>query len=248
MHDPIIDGLSALGADADRVVLADPADLRRAGTHRNRMRLAAVAVAVLAVVGGGTFTLRPSGQALPVPGGTPTVAASAEPCQTDLASCIPPEVSFLVERLPAPCAVTEHPSEAKLIHRSTGLLRYATFVEPVIRSSAGRTESTYRAGGAAAYLAEVRAMVARCPSVVRAGPGSDPVTLRYREVSTGGLGGEESVLLSRTYPTEAGEQAFLIGLVRRGETVLVIVDYGSRGSASPRDTFDRFLGPFPGAS
>ncbi|GAA1527757.1 hypothetical protein GCM10009827_051050 [Dactylosporangium maewongense] len=242
MHDQIIDRLAALGADADRVVLADPADLRRAGTRRNRRRLAAVTLAVLAVLGGTAVALRPAGQAPPpTPAGSRT-AVPREPCEIHLAGCFPPEVSVYAERLPAPCPDTRHPSEAKLIGRSSGLQVFTLYVPPPPTTTrAGVTESAYRPGGAGEYLAEVRAMLARCPSVERAGPGSAPLTLRYRLVSIGELGGDESVLLSRTYQTDLGEQTFLIALVRRGDTVLAVMDYGWQGAPASRSDLDRLL-------
>ncbi|GAB3855287.1 hypothetical protein ACFPIJ_59935 [Dactylosporangium cerinum] len=275
MRDPISDQLAALGADADRVVLADPADLRRAGTRRNRMRLAAAALAVLAVIGGAAVAFQPSWQALPPPPSTtptvtpspsstadPTTGPTTEPtsvpwpsvgasssvkgpkdlCATSVTYCYPPRVGYLDERLPAPCATTAHPSEAKLLARTSHEILLHPGLDPTTSSTYGSTMSTYTAGGASAYVAEVRSALARCPSVQRAASVFDTaqVTVRYRQVSTGTLGGDESVLACRTYETEAGVQEFFIAVERRGDRVLVVIDYGRGGVPSLPAEFDGF--------
>ena len=100
--------------------------------------------------------------------------------------------------------------------------------------------------GAGDYLAEVRAAVARCPSVRRATSLTDPtpVTLRYRLVSRADTpGNDETVLLSRTYRTGQGEQAFLISVQRRGDKVRVVMDYGRDGRPSTQTEFDMARSP-----
>jgi DNA-directed RNA polymerase specialized sigma24 family protein len=153
-----------------------------------------------------------------------------------------PRVGYLDERLPAPCATTAHPSEAKLVARTSGKLLLHPGLDLDSTSTYGSTMSTYTAGGAGAYLAEVREALARCPSVRRARSVSDAVqvTVRYRQLSTGTLGGDESVLACRTYQTAAGEQEFLIAVERRGDRVLVVIDYGRDGVPSLPAEFNGF--------
>ncbi|MEV4510432.1 hypothetical protein AB0K00_15875 [Dactylosporangium sp. NPDC049525] len=264
MRDPISDQLAVLGTDADRVVLADPADLRRAGTHRNRIRLAVTALAVLAVIGGTALAFQPSAQTPPVPTTSPSPKPSPEPsseqppeppvgsapedqCYARLTACFPPEVNYLDELLPAPCTTMDHPSEAKLVTRTPSRGVSTLYVpSPPSNSETSRTDATYSSGGASMYLAEVRSAVARCPSVQRAASRTDPtpVTLRYRQVSTADSpGADETVLLSRTYPTARGEQTFLISVQRRGDKVRVVIDYGWQGLPSTRNEFDLARSP-----
>ena len=99
------------------------------------------------------------------------------------------------------------------------------------------TMTRYSANGAQEYLAELRQSLARCSSVQR-----DGITVRYRQVSTGQLGGDESILATRTYPTSNGPQiTFRIAAIRFGDVVLVVLDQGWEGTPSPTATWDGFL-------
>jgi hypothetical protein len=107
------------------------------------------------------------------------------------------------------------------------------------------TLTRYRNGGAAKYLAEVRTELARCRTVARTGDFNAKVTLTYRRVSTG-IGGDESLLASRSYRyvTEGqppSNPTYPIAMVRIGDVVAVVYDYGWEGSPSLRSRFNQFV-------
>lgn len=270
-------------ADADRVVLARPAAIRRIGTRRTRVKVVTVAVAVLTVIAGSAVTANSylaGGRSRVVPGGSPTpstvrspsaspgpsasVSASAspvvasrpsDPCSRDVQQCYPPARFFYEEKLPAPCATTSHPSESrKLARKSAGWYPMVSGedgrligpddvgVSPAT-TGFGETLTRYSGNGAAQYLAEVVAAVGRCSSVRRSTGETQPGTLviRYRLVSRDTLGGDQSLLLSRTYTSFAGEQTFPIAVVRVGDVVVVLMDYGWESTPSIPRSFDEFL-------
>ncbi|HTJ35298.1 MAG TPA: hypothetical protein VL738_18895 [Dactylosporangium sp.] len=258
MHDPIGRALASMGADADRVVLADPATLRQIGSRRSRLRAtAAVGAAVLAVLVGGYFAvgrppvpqpmpLPPAQTAPSTPSGAPSASdlhevpatpSTADPCDTEPAMCVPPGAPQ--ERLPAPCTTMSNPSDAQITQRHSGDgLTYFDLDRQQGSTTFGETRTRYSGSGAATYLAEVRQAVARCTSVQRPRGGSGGLqTVRYRQVSANTLGGDESLLLSRTSVSDT----YLIAVIRLGDVVVVVMDYGWEGSPSPRKTFDAIV-------
>ena len=276
MSDPMERAWQAVRADVDSVVLASPGALRRAGTQRTRIKVMATAFAAVVVITGVSIgTTQYFQRAAPVVGGTPsptptggptrvtsptpstTPSPSVEvpagtpldPCSTEPAKCYPPGVFYFEERLPAPCTTTQHPSNGQITaRRSEGRTTYFSNNEG--STGYGMTMTRYGNAGATQYLNEVRSALTRCASVRRQLTEFDSTTIniRYGLVSRNALGGDESLLLRRTYPTEKipeqppTEETFLIAVIRFGDTVLVVYDYGWEGSASPRATFDKFLG------
>jgi len=112
----------------------------------------------------------------------------------------------------------------------------------------GVTLTRYRDGGATKYLAEVRSALSRCSTVSRATEFTTQTTaLTYRRISDDTLGGDESLLASRSYKyVSEGQNAptypvYLIALIRIGEVVAVVYDYGWEGAASPHNRFDTFV-------
>ncbi|MEV6523954.1 hypothetical protein AB0M43_18545 [Longispora sp. NPDC051575] len=85
--------------------------------------------------------------------------------------------------------------------------------------------SIYRAGGAAAFLGEVREQVGRCPGVPGAGSGA------WQILGSAGLGDDSVVLRNTKYVTylpgkPGGEQQTYAVLVRIGDVVVVVADLG----------------------
>jgi hypothetical protein len=189
-------------------------------------------------------SVEPSGE----PSQTPPAGVSSEACATDPAKCYPPGVFYYEERLPAPCTTMQHPSNANITARQS-VVGMTYFFRNEGATAYGKTMTRYNDAGARQYMSELRSALSRCSSVQRRL--NDQMTtmtsIRYAIASRNTLGGDESLLLRRTYRTEKipeqapTDETFLIAVIRFGDVVLVIFDYGWEGSASPRATFDGFL-------
>jgi hypothetical protein len=273
MSDQLARFFAAAAERADAVTLAGAAAARRTGTRRRRARLATLAalcaLVVAAIPVGVNELTAPHRRFVPLapatsapttapPSTTPSARASADatptgeplppdPCSFQPAQCYPPVRQWHEERLPAPCTQPSHPSDALIVQRRSesrssyyDLAKQGTTMYSV-------TLTRYRDGGAAKYLAEVRTELARCRTVARTGDSDNvKVTLTYRSVSTG-LGGDESLLVSRSYRYVSEAQSgpsnptYPIAVVRIGDVVAVVYDYGWEGSPSLRSRFDQFV-------
>lgn len=262
MSDQLARFFAAAAERADAVPLAGAAAARRTGTRRRRARIATLAAVCALVVGAipvGVHELTTHRRFVPLvpPTSAPTTAppsptpsasasASADPCSFQPAQCYPPVRQWHEERLPAPCTQPSHPSDALIVQRRSesrssyyDLAKQGTTMYAV-------TLTRYRNGGAAKYLAEVRTELARCGTVARTSDFDNAkVTLTYRRVSTG-IGGDESLLASRSYRyvTEGqppSNPTYPIAMVRIGDVVAVVYDYGWEGSPSLRSRFDQFV-------
>jgi hypothetical protein len=230
--------------DADAVVLAEPAALRRVGTRRARLRAGlAAALVVVALVGAGVaanrYTTRaePPVDDPPVPAvSSPVPSASAsrlaetfqdDVCTTDLAACRAPTRWWFEEKLPAPCTSTTHASDAQMVARRSRTVA----PDPADRSlQYGQTLVRYSGDGAGRYLSEVESAVARCSSVRRslgAEPSSTTFTLRYGKVSSGAYGPNiGSLLLTRSYTLSGRDFTLFMVVARIGDVVVVVSDMG----------------------
>ncbi|MET7400297.1 hypothetical protein ABZS66_43105 [Dactylosporangium sp. NPDC005572] len=238
MPDEIAQALAVLSAEADRAELPDPAALRRTGTRRTRLRVVTACAAVL-LAAAGTYAALPrrSEPPPPVPGATPSPSPSPHPCNTDPKACVPPSVYFQDERLPAPCETMTNPSDAQITARET---REAVhhWNGTLGRSRMAETRTWYLDDGAQRYMTELRQALVACPSVERPASKTDPIwqTVTYGQLETEGYGGDDHILLSRTY---AGAAYFMLAL-RLGNRLLVVIDYGMEGTGTPRAAFDSF--------
>jgi hypothetical protein len=272
MSDQLARFFAAAAERADAVPLAGAAAARRTGTRRRRARLATLAVVcalIVAAIPVGVHELTAHRRFVPAvpstsapttapPSTTPSAPTSADatptgealppdPCSFQPAQCYPPVRQWHEERLPAPCTQPSHPSDALIVQRRSesrssyyDLAKQGTTMYSV-------TLTRYRTGGAAKYLAEVRTELARCRTVARTSDFNNAeVTLTYRSVSTG-IGGDESLLASRSYRYVSETQPRLsnptypIAVVRIGDVVAVVYDYGWEGSPSLRSRFDQFV-------
>lgn len=261
MSDQLARFFAAAAERADAVPLAGAAAARRTGTRRRRARIATLAVVcalVVLAIPVGVNALTTHRRFVPVvpptsapttapPSPTPSESASADPCSFQPAQCYPPVREWHEERLPAPCPKPSHPSDALIVQRrSESRSSYYDLAQQGATMYAV-TLTRYRNGGAAKYLAEVRTELARCRTVVRTSDfDTATVTLTYRRISTG-IGGDESLLASRSYRYVSETQPRLsnptypIAVVRIGDVVAVVYDYGWEGSPSLPSRFDQFV-------
>jgi hypothetical protein len=266
---------AAAGNRADTVSLAGAAAARQVGTRRRRARIGTLLVACALVVAAipigvsqlgarrGAAPLPPAASASPAPTdgasrSAPPVEPSStaapdtprlpDPCSSTPAQCYPPVRHWYEEHLPAPCAQPNHPSDALIVVRDADA-KY-TFVPDSNEGATlySATLTRYRDGGAAQYMAEVRSALSRCGSVTRTNPDvpSQKTTLTYRRVSSGALGGDDSLLVTRSYRyvTEgqpATNPVFPIGLIRVGDVVAVIFDHGWEGAPTSQRRFDEIV-------
>lgn len=169
------------------------------------------------------------------------------PCSLTPAQCYPPARYWYDERLPAPCTQPAHPSDALIVKRDSQERIAAYDLDQPSATKYLVTLTRYRTGGAAQYLAEVRSALSRCTTVTRNSEfTTQKTTLTYRRVGTGTLGGDESLLASRSYKYVVDQDpptypVYLIAIVRIGDVVAVVYDYGWEGSPSPRNRFDAFV-------
>ena len=261
MSDQLERLFAAAGERADAVPLAGAAAARRTGSRRRRARIATLAVVcalVVAAIPVGVHALTADRRLVPVvpptaapttapPSATASESAPADPCSFQPAQCYPPIRQWNEERLPAPCTKPSHPSDALIVQRRSesrssyyDLAEQGTTLYEV-------TLTRYRAGGAAMYLAEVRTELARCRTVARTSDFDNAkVTLTYRRVSMD-IGGDESLLASRSYQYVSEAQpgpsnpTYPIAVVRIGDVVAVVYDYGWEGSPSLPSRFDQFV-------
>jgi hypothetical protein len=141
-----------------------------------------------------------------------------------------------------------HPSDSLIMTRESRSHTAPFQVDQPSTTAYQVTLTRYRTGGAAQYLAEVLSALSRCGTVSRPTEfARQNTTLTYRHVSTNTLGGDESLLASRSYRyasegrTAPAYPVYLIALIRIGEVVAVVYDYGWEGAASPRNRFDTFV-------
>ena len=265
MSDQLAQFFAAAAERADAVPLAGPAAARRTGTRRRRARIATLAVVcalVVAAIPVGVHQLTTQRGFVPVPlvpsPSAPTTAppspapsasasASLDPCSVQPAQCYPPVRPWHEERLPAPCTQPSHPSDALIAQRRSESRSSYYDLAGQGTTMYAVTLTRYRSGGAAKYLAEVRTELARCRTVARTSDfGNATVTLTYRRVGTG-LGGDESLLASRSYREVSEAQpgssnpTYPIAMVRIGDVVAVVYDYGWEGSPSLPSRFDQFV-------
>jgi hypothetical protein len=258
MSDQLARFFAAAAERADAVPLAGAEAARRTGTRRRRARIATLAVVcalVVAAIPVGLNALTAHRRFVPLvpPTSAPTTAppsptpsASADPCSFQPAQCYPPVRQWHEERLPAPCTEPSHPSDALIVQRRSesrwsyyDLAKNGTTMYSV-------TLTRYRNGGAAKYLAEVRTELARCRTVARTSDFNAKMTLTYRRISAG-IGGDESLLASRSYryvsEAEPGPSnpTYPIAVVRIGDVVAVVYDYGWEGTPSLPSRFDQFV-------
>jgi hypothetical protein len=265
MSDQLARLYAAAAERADAIPLPGAAAARRTGTRRRRARIATLAVVCALVVGAipvGVHALTTHRRFVPLvpptaaptavppspaPSPAPSASASADPCSFQPAQCYPPVRQWYEERLPAPCTQASHPSDALIVQRrSESRLSYYDLAKQGA-TMYSVTLTRYRNGGAAKYLAEVRTELARCRTVARTSDvDNTTVTLTYRTVGTG-LGGDESLLASRSYRYVSEAQPGLnnptypIAVVRIGDVVAVVYDYGWEGSPSLPSRFDQFV-------
>ena len=261
MSDRLTRIFAAAAERADAVPLAGAAAARRAGTRRRRARIATlvtVCALVVAAIPVGVQALTTQRRFVPLvpptsapttapPAPTPSESAPADPCSFQPAQCYPPVRPWPEERLPAPCARPSHPSDALIVlRRSESRSSYYDLAKQGTTMYAV-TLTRYRNGGAAKYLTEVRTELARCRTVARSSDFDNAkVTLTYRTVRTG-IGGDESLVASRSYPYVSEAQPGLsnptypIAVVRIGDVVAVVYDYGWEGSPSLPSRFDQFV-------
>lgn len=266
MSDELTRLLGSVRSDADGVMLAEPAALRRVGTRRTRMRRGlVVALATIVLVTGSVAVNRVTTRGAPIVNRPPAPSVSSEPapsespepgrpsgtyaddvCSTDLAACRAPTRWWYEEKLPAPCSSTNHPSDAQMIARR------ARTVTPEFNRWALRYSQTfvrYSGDGAGRFVGEVESALSRCSSVRRrvgSEPQSEWVTLRYRKVSSGAFSADvSSLLLSRTYTFAGREVELLVVVARVGDVVVVVSDMGMlQGPLTPttepmaREKFD----------
>jgi hypothetical protein len=267
MSDHLARFFAAAGERADAVPLAGAAAARRTGSRRRRARIATLAVVcalVVAAIPVGVHALTADRRVVPVvpptvapttapPSATASESAPADPCSSQPAQCYPPVREWYEERLPAPCAQPSHPSEALIVQRRSEaresyyeLAKQGTTMVEQGATMYAVTLTRYRAGGAAMYLAEVRTELARCRTVARTSDHyNGEWTLTYRRVSTD-IGGDESVLASRSHRLVSEAQVpsnptYSIAVIRIGDVVAVVYDYGWENSPSLPSRFDQFV-------
>jgi hypothetical protein len=264
MSDDLLARFAAARDETRAVTLSDPAALRRVGTRRTRVRFGALALAAFVAVGvvavgvnrwlpssapqrpiqpSPSVSVAPTPSTSPTPSLPPPVTFNDDECARTPAACYPPAIEAHLERLPAPCATINHPSNGLIVARhSEQKLGSHNSGPDTTATTYGRTLTRYRDNGATMYLAEVRDAVGRCSSVTRSG-----TRYRYRQVRTG-FAGDESVMLSRTFlvagvaPGEAPKDTtFTIAIVRIADVVVVIYDYGWEGAPTEPSQVDLFL-------
>jgi hypothetical protein len=101
--------------------------------------------------------------------------------------------------------------------------------------------TAYQAGGASAYLAEVREQIARCAKEVITLDPTTPVTWEHTIVAEG-FAGDESLLWRRTiwgiWSGRRHETYGMIAVIRLGD-VVVVVHIGTGAGLPVRDPIDR---------
>jgi hypothetical protein len=140
-----------------------------------------------------------------------------------------------------PCGDTSLPSDAARVARAAAFIMFQ-FGEPEGSTPDGtgyEVLARYRAGGASAYLADVRDAVGRCPTDVE---GSSTLE---REIVDEGFAGDESVLVthSHTYEFE-GVPSTAVGMtaaLRVGELVIIVDVDGWEGTDVSRSDLDRLI-------
>ena len=263
MSDPITRLFATAGEQANTASLAGAAAARQVGTRRRRVRVATIGTVcalVVAVIPVGVTQVTGSRQSPMPPATSPTPSLSASPdvspskgpglppdrCSATPAQCYPPLRYWYDERLPAPCAQPSHPSDTLVATRESNARSAPFDLSQPSTTTYAVTLTRYRAGGAAQYMAEVRSALSRCGTVSRNTEfTTQKTTLTYRQVGNGGLG-DDSLLASRSYRyvTEGqppSNPVFLIAVIRIGDVVAVVYDYGWEGSPSPRSRFDAFV-------
>jgi hypothetical protein len=244
MSDELNRLLDGARRDADAVVLAEPAALRRVGTRRTRLRTGLVAALAVVVVATGTLALgryttraEPPVIRPPVPSASsvssaspqpsePTVTFEDDPCTTDLTACRAPARWWYEEKLPSPCVTPSYASDSQMIARRSRTVS----PDPADRSLRyGQTLVRYRGDGAARFVAEVESALSRCSSVRRdLGVGTTTkFTLRYRKVSSGSYSADvTSLLVARSYTLSGRDFTLQMVVARVRDVVVVVSDMG----------------------
>lgn len=228
-----------------------------------RRRSVAVVVAglalVLAVAGG---SKQPSGSSsvgdAPVaPGATPT-AGGSDPTPAPEPSVVQAKWFLQAEDLgnggtseilPSERVTEAHinpcggrlPSDDQRLARAAAyvLYRYSTIPDSTPDGTAYEVITLYRSGGAAAFMADLEAAVARCPTGKR---GDLPVE---RKIVETGFAGDQSILIHETmsydFEGTAMKSVAPIAAIRLGERVLILDATGWEGTDVARTELDRLI-------
>jgi hypothetical protein len=112
---------------------------------------------------------------------------------------------------------------------------------PVPDGMFDQTITTYRPGGGASFMTELRRAVGACPRETTNG-----FTQRYRLIS-GTSRGDDSLLIERTYPARDPDgrptgqtEVHFIAVVRIGAVVMVLYEHVWEHGSADRAVFDRF--------
>jgi hypothetical protein len=119
------------------------------------------------------------------------------------------------------------------------LFRFNTIPDSIPDGTAYEVISRYRSGGATAYLADLRAAVARCPRITEG-----DITYDFA-IADSGFAGDESVLVTEaaTFMFEDQEirDTGLIAAVRLGELIIIIDADGWEMDSAHRPDVDRLV-------
>ncbi|MEW2440875.1 hypothetical protein [Micromonospora marina] len=145
--------------------------------------------------------------------------------------------------LPALCGAT--PGDERVVTqraRSLPYRRAGASADEVPSGTYRHSITIYRAGGAGAALAELRAAVRACPE--QPARGTPPVTVRQRLLPDSGYGDESVLFETRTPYRDAngdpsgGDEVHLVRAVRSGDVVTVLWEQGWESTSTQRAQFD----------
>ncbi|WP_018784748.1 hypothetical protein [Micromonospora sp. CNB394] len=145
--------------------------------------------------------------------------------------------------LPALCGAT--PGDERVVTqraRSLPYRRTGAAADEVPSGTYRHSITIYRAGGAGAALAELRAAVRACPE--QPARGTPPVTVRQRLLPDSGYGDESVLFETRTPYRDAngdpsgGDEVHLVRAVRSGDVVTMLWEQGWESTSTQRAQFD----------
>jgi hypothetical protein len=147
------------------------------------------------------------------------------------------------EMLPSLCGAKYASRSSLQARRTKNITYWATTRKPneIPDGTFRQTITTYRPGGGASFMTELRRAVGACPRETVNG-----ATHRNRLVS-GTSRGDDSVVVEVTYPARdpegqpTGQQEVrLVSVVRIGDVVMVLYETGWESSSADRAVVDRF--------
>ncbi|WP_439427205.1 hypothetical protein [Micromonospora sp. LA-10] len=145
--------------------------------------------------------------------------------------------------LPALCGAS--PGDERVVAQRARSVPYRRAGAPADEVPSGNYRQTitiYRAGGAGAALAELRAAVRACPE--QPARGRPAVTVRQRLLPDTGYGDESVLFETRTPYRDAngdpsgGDEVHLIRAIRSGDVVTVLWEQGWESTSTERAQFD----------